>query len=299
MKVLSSRKSLYLGVRKSPSWCKHQRISLVCSPHANHLCCDSIFLWVPWGGPTWGRRETGKVNRGELVRVLEVLRENRTCGPAPEPVADPRPRLDHGKPRIRGQFVPGAPLSKDGKESREAGCQPSGLVGHPEIERHQGNDREGGQVSGQEEGALLYLTRWTDTLLSSQIRIRHKFIRAHSTLNPEDLEETESVATTTLSSVFPQPEKHWSTELSKYLWRNCNPGYILKTQQVPSTTKEHFSFDEEEVSYRVSVEGCARRRCADFDCCLGEILQGEWPFGEGAQQKARRIHKVLGVFSKV
>ncbi|WZN60582.1 hypothetical protein HKI87_03g21160 [Chloropicon roscoffensis] len=95
---------------------------------------------------------------------------------------------------------------------------------------------------------------WLDTQKSNVIRetiekedkIRHKFIRAHSTLNPEDLEETESVATTTLSSVFPQPEKHWSTELSKYLWRNCNPGYILKTQQVPSTTKEHFSFDEEE-----------------------------------------------------
>ena len=79
-------------------------------------------------------------------------------------------------------------------------------------------------------------------------RIRHKFIREHSTLQPEDLEETESVATTTMSSIFPQPEKHWSTELSKYLWRNCNPGYILKTQQVPSTTNDHFSYDKEEVS---------------------------------------------------
>ena len=79
-------------------------------------------------------------------------------------------------------------------------------------------------------------------------RIRHKFIREHSTLQPEDLEETESVATTTMSSIFPQPEKHWSTELSKYRWRNCNPGYILKTQQVPSTTNDHFSYDKEEVS---------------------------------------------------
>ena len=73
-------------------------------------------------------------------------------------------------------------------------------------------------------------------------------------MNPEDLEETESVATTTMSSLFPQPEKHWSTELSKYLWRNCNPGYILKTQQVPSTTKADFSYDEEEVSATIHCE---------------------------------------------
>ena len=87
------------------------------------------------------------------------------------------------------------------------------------------------------------------------LRIRHKFIREHSQLRPEDIdkEDTESVATTTLSSVFPQPEKHWSTELSKYLWRNCNPGYILKTQKVPSTTKEHFSYDEEEVCIYLST----------------------------------------------
>ena len=81
-------------------------------------------------------------------------------------------------------------------------------------------------------------------------RIRHKFIREHSQLNPDELDDTEaeSQASTALSSLFPQPEKHWSTELSKYLWRNCNPGYMLKTQKVPSTMKEHFAYDEEEVS---------------------------------------------------